>query len=1148
MKTLFTCILVLLLLATGESQNFPTVKLEDKSELKLSKLLVKAEVSGNYAMVTYDMTFYNGHDRILEGELAFPLAQGQSVSHFAMDLNGKLRPAVVVEKELGRVAYESTIRQRIDPALLEQTQGNNYKARVYPIPAKGYKRIVITYEQNLLVNDTKYQFSIPFGFKTALNDFEIKIKCHNLEQTPIVTEGFKNELCFVKQDHDLVANYKANKVVLRDDLKIEIPIKEVFALQTFEQYFHINKTFVPKRRLKTKPKTISILWDASYSMYYRDLDKELDLISNYLKYLGNVKVSLVVFSNTEISNTSYRIRKGESKALIDDLKAITYDGGTSYKNLSIPKSDDVLLFSDGLHNLGRLDLEGNSVLYCMNSLNSANHQLLEDIASDNGGNYINLNNTSVNSALEMLKHEAFQFLGVKHDNSLFEVYPKPKCIVNQNFNLSGQYIDAKSIELLFGYGNDITERIKVDMRSSSNANIAKRLWAKAKLNHLTKQKEEHKTDIIALAKAYHLITPYTSMIVLDRIEDYVRYKIEPPLELKEEYNRRLSQSKQQQQNALAHVEYRKLDLKEDYRGIRDWYNKDFTVKPIVIEEKPKNNNVNTLTSTATEARTTNTVSQNTNIRPIVTHSIDSTKAIVTGNITTASDGLPLPGASVIVKGTSRGAQTDFDGNFVINASPNEILVVSYIGMDSVEQKLSSSSTLNLALTEDASTLEEVIVVGYGTTTKADFTGSVTKITSESIEYKTSQSLAGSVAGVTINESNGNPGANSSIRIRGLGTENGSQEPLYVVDGFPITGNISHINGEDILSVSVLKDAAAMAIYGDRGANGVVIIITKNGEKTNRKAIEELREKIVEQSTLQSWDKHASYIQYLNEQNSINEAYEAYLRIRENYRNTPSFFLDIADFFETKNRIDIALRVASNLIEIELDNHELIRALAYKFEQHKKYDLAVYVYKNVLELRPEHPQSYRDLALAYEANGDIDAAIDLFLNIVNGDLLAKDEEELYYGIEQIAYVELCHLVNTNNSMRSRELRNIYKSIETDIRVVVDWNHGETDLDLYVTNPANEIVYYGHDTSKFGGRLSEDLTDGYGPESYWIKKAQKGDYKISVDYYSDRVQKITGPASLKVTIYKNYGKTNEEKVIKVLRLKDDDSKRDVETITI
>lgn len=1155
-KKLFTILLAFMLTASY-SQNFPTVKLEDKSNLKLNKLHVNVEITGNYATVTYDMTFYNGLNRILEGELAFPLAQGQSVSHFAMDLNSKLRSAVVVEKELGRVAYENTIKQRIDPALLEQTQGNNYKARVYPIPAKGYKRIVITYEQNLMVNDDNYQFAIPFGFKTLLSDFKIEIKCNSLDIPPIVSDGFFKDLKFIKSANNVTAKYEADVVNLNRDLKITIPIKDVFSIQTVDEYFHINKAFMPKKRMKAMPNSITMLWDASYSMQYKKLEDELSLISNYMKYIRNVKVNLIVFSNTVINNRIFRIKNGNCDELINVLRAVRYDGGTSYKKLSITKSDEILLFSDGLHNLGGLDLNEKGKLYCINSTRSSNHQLLDVLASEKGGNYINLNSVSNSSALSLLKHEVFQFLGVKHNNILFEVYPKPKTVVNENFNLSGKYVEAKPVELLFGYDEEITERITVDMSSSSNSETAKRLWAKNKLKYLVKNKELHKNEIIELAKAYHLISPYTSMIVLDRIEDYVHYKIEPPSELKEKYNRRLSESKLQQQHLLEDLIDRKEDLQSDYLNIREWYNKDFVVKPKEKEKKIRTIKSNSVTNSnqTTNSQTTivnNNQAQPENSRPI-DRNINITEAFVSGTLIASNDGLPLPGASVVIKGTTKGVQTDFDGNFAINASPDEILVFSYVGFINREYRLNSSTTkLNVTLSEDSSTLDEVVVIGYGTTTKKAYTASVTAVKAEIIESKNfenvSQSLTGEAAGVTVINSSGQPSSANTIRIRGFGSINGNYTPLYIVDGLPMTGDLGNINPNDIKSTTILKDNTATAIYGSRGANGVVLITTKSGSESSKKDIKVLNEKIVEQLALKPWDKNASYMEYIREQKSVEDAYSAYLKIRKNYRNTPSFFLDIADFFESKKRIDIALRIATNLIEIELDNHELIRALAYKLEQYKKFDLAIYVYKAVLELRPEHPQSYRDLALAYEANGDFDAAIELFLKIINGDLLEKDEEEMYYGIEQIAYVELCHLVNSTKGKRFKELKEKYKSIEIDIRVLVDWNHGETDLDLYIKNPAAEIVYYGHDTSKYGGRLSVDMTEGYGPESFWIKKAQKGDYEISVDYYSDRVQKITGPASLKVTIYRNYGKSNEEKEIKVLRLSDNDSKREIESITI
>lgn len=148
MKTRLPLILMLLIMAFGYTQNSPKLKVKDK-ELGLSSLDVQVNILGNIATTTYDMLFYNPTNQVLEGELSFPLGEGHNVSRFALDVNGKLREAVVVDKELGRIAFEQVVRRGVDPALLEKGTGNNYKARIYPIPANGYKRILLAYEQEL---------------------------------------------------------------------------------------------------------------------------------------------------------------------------------------------------------------------------------------------------------------------------------------------------------------------------------------------------------------------------------------------------------------------------------------------------------------------------------------------------------------------------------------------------------------------------------------------------------------------------------------------------------------------------------------------------------------------------------------------------------------------------------------------------------------------------------------------------------------------------------------------------------------------------------------------------------------------------------------------------------------------------------------
>lgn len=204
---------------------------------------------------------------------------------------------------------------------------------------------------------------------------------------------------------------------------------------------------------------------------------------------------------------------------------------------------------------------------------------------------------------------------------------------------------------------------------------------------------------------------------------------------------------------------------------------------------------------------------------------------VSGTVTD-QDGLPLPGASIVIKGTTVGVQTDFDGNYAIQASNGDILVFSFVGQKTEERNVGASNTINVELGIDAQALDEVIVVGYGTSTKESFTGTATTIDAESISQKSvsdiSQALAGEAAGVRVINTSGQPGTSATIRIRGFGSVNGNRDPLYIVDGAPFVGNISALNPSDIKTTTILKDASATAIYGSRGANGVIVITTKNG--------------------------------------------------------------------------------------------------------------------------------------------------------------------------------------------------------------------------------------------------------------------------------------------------------------------------------
>ncbi|WP_339840804.1 TonB-dependent receptor [uncultured Maribacter sp.] len=199
------------------------------------------------------------------------------------------------------------------------------------------------------------------------------------------------------------------------------------------------------------------------------------------------------------------------------------------------------------------------------------------------------------------------------------------------------------------------------------------------------------------------------------------------------------------------------------------------------------------------------------------------------------NGSPLPGANIVEKGTTNGVTADFDGNFsIMLSSDNAALIVSYIGFSTKEVNVNDQSLLSITLSESASSLDEVVLIGYGTVKKSDLTGSVASVQGEELDIPGGgnplQTLAGLAPGVQVSQNSGAPGGNISLRIRGGNSIMGSNEPLYVVDGFPIQGELNNLSPKDIESMEVLKDASATAIYGSRGANGVVLVTTKKGRE------------------------------------------------------------------------------------------------------------------------------------------------------------------------------------------------------------------------------------------------------------------------------------------------------------------------------
>ena len=296
--------------------------------------------------------------------------------------------------------------------------------------------------------------------------------------------------------------------------------------------------------------------------------------------------------------------------------------------------------------------------------------------------------------------------------------------------------------------------------------------------------------------------------------------------------------------------------------------------------------------------------------------------------------------------------------------------------------------------------------------------------------------------------------------------------------------------------------------------------------------EETSKTPVSSITLKKWDPKTPYLKELQKKKA-HEWYPAYLALKDKYANSSAFYLDVADFFMEKEQPEVALRVLSNIAEMELENSQLLRILGYRLMQSGYYKLAIAVFEEVLKIREEEPQSYRDLGLAYAADKQYQKAVDLLYTVVR-----KVWDDRFPEIELIAVHEMNVIIATCGEPVdvSKFDERLLKNLAVDIRVILTWDADNCDMDLWVIDPNDEQCDYSHRETYIGGRMSPDFTQGYGPEEFMLKRALPGKYVIKVNYYGNTQQILAGATTIQVMLITNFGRENEQQKAITLRLKE------------
>ena len=549
--------------------------------VQVQSVRLTGDVRGRHAWTEIDMTFYNPNRRVLEGELQFPLLDGQRIVSFAMDVNGALRDAVPVEKAKGQAVFEDVIRGRIDPGLLEVTQGNNFKLRVYPIPAQGVKRVVLRIAETLVQQGNRNVYRLPLAFGDRIGDLAVDVNVAGTGAVPRATSRAINGLAFIPQKNGfrLQVNHRdfASDTTATLDITTISSFGTVISTQTFDgrTYFIADVPLQSTETSRAIPNRVGIIWDSSGSGAARDHGREFALLDRYFKKMRNGEIRLTRIRHDAEPVQVFRVVNGNWQALRDALTATAYDGAT---NLSafVPEAAvrEYLLFSDGLNTFGDAPFANIEVaLFAVSAAVKSDATYLRNISERHGGRFIDLTLDAAAGAVRALLMQSTHVTHVASDGAtqfvMVSPYPQGgRVLIGGVLNESQARL---RLTLANPVGNATTREIDVSAHGNTSGTAATQ-WAQLRVAELEGEYAFNRAEIRRLGNRFKLVTRETSLIVLDRIEDYARFEILPPTELRADYERVVAHmAGQRRAERKSHLDNIVRLFEEKAR----WWNRDF---------------------------------------------------------------------------------------------------------------------------------------------------------------------------------------------------------------------------------------------------------------------------------------------------------------------------------------------------------------------------------------------------------------------------------------------------------------------------------------------------------------------------------------------------------------------------------------------
>ncbi|WP_312253428.1 VIT domain-containing protein [Stenotrophomonas sp.] len=907
--------------------------------VQLREARIEGEVQAGIAQTRITLEFHNPNRRVLEGELQFPLADGQQISGFALDIDGELREAVPVPKDRGRQVFEEIARRGVDPGLLEQTAGNQFRLRIYPLPAGGSRRVQLVVREPLAYAGNGWQWALPLQFAAGAASVELKLQAPG--QATVGTAPF---LIDAGQLH-----WQGRGAQLPAQLQWTLPAARRAQVQVANwqdgHYLLAQLPVATRTTPRTLPREIGLLWDGSGSAGQRDPTREFALLDRYFAAMGDGTVVLTVLGDRPEPERRFRIRKGDWSALRQALQAVRPDGASALAQWQPqPGVQEYLLVSDGLLTYGAEALpalaEGQRLFAISSAGARTDSTRLRGWSQAHGGRFLAVG-TDVDAA-------ARELLSAPLDVQIDAGRGVQDVVIDRRSEAQGWLwlharLAADGVPMRVRVAGSDWQALPGSTRSDDGALLAG-LWAQAQLQQLALDRRSNREAMQRLSQQFGLVGPDTSLIVLETLDDYLRYAIRPSGALRAGYDARFAKQVVDRQAE----DRRRLDaVAAQWKERQQWWNRRW----------PK-----TAPPTAGNAKE---IAQNEALA-------SAPMALLAAPAPVAPPPPPAPMAPARARRQAPAAE---------------------------------------AMTLDAM-------------------------------------------------------------------------------------------------------AVAAADAGDAGDAGAP---ANDGELGIR---------------LAAWQPDSEVARRLR-QGPPAQLYDRYLAERDAHADSSAFFLDVADLLLEQGQRELALRVLSNLAEMELDNRHLLRVLGYRLMQADAPGLAVPMFEQVLAMGQEEPQSFRDLGLALAAAGKPQQALDPLYQVV-----VRRWDSRFNGVALIALDELTNLVaRSRPALDTRAIDpRLLQAMPLDLRVVLAWDADNSDMDLWVTDPNGERAYYGNRLTWQGGQMSQDFTGGYGPEQFSLRNAKPGKYKVEANYFGSRQQLVTGATTLMLRLTTHWGTPQQKDQRVTLRLKD------------